>query len=390
MVFVVFRIAVAGFACAACSFQLTGGGAAVDASDGSSDGGADARDASTDLDAMTDASFDGPPDAFVPGRRKVITIDPARVTGTHPEFPVWLVLDDAQLAARAAANGSDIHFTLPGGTALAYEIQRWDKATGHLEAWVRMQVLDAAPTVFELHYGDVAMTSAPNPLMVFSSSFAAVWHLESATAIPDARGVRNGTPVNLAAGNSVVAQLGRGVSFTGNSAEITFTNPVTGTGPHTISLWVNQTATSDNDALVVLGNSACGQSRWLHGRFDTATIAVGLYCGPNDWANPGVNIIGTGSTLLHWVFEGSNNVSRLYRNGLQVAGPFTHGGTNSTTGTGGHLGNAPGAWGTNMGMHGTMDEVRIATTARAPGWVATEFANQSSPTTFYAVGPETP
>lgn len=41
-----------------------------------------------------------------------------------------------------------------------------------------------------------------------------------------------------------------------------------------------------------------------------------------------------------------------------------------------------------MGLHGTVDEVRLATVARSAGWIATEFANQSSPSTFYGVGPE--
>ena len=48
------------------------------------------------------------------------------------------------------------------------------------------------------------------------------------------------------------------------------------------------------------------------------------------------------------------------------------------------------AYGTNMGLLGTIDELRIASTARSAGWIATEFANQSSPATFYTVGAEQP
>ena len=32
-----------------------------------------------------------------------------------------------------------------------------------------------------------------------------------------------------------------------------------------------------------------------------------------------------------------------------------------------------------------MDELRTSNVVRSPGWIATEFANQSSPKTFYSV-----
>lgn len=39
---------------------------------------------------------------------------------------------------------------------------------------------------------------------------------------------------------------------------------------------------------------------------------------------------------------------------------------------------------------GLLDEMRISSVARSGGWIATEFENQSSPGTFYAVSPEQP
>jgi hypothetical protein len=33
-----------------------------------------------------------------------------------------------------------------------------------------------------------------------------------------------------------------------------------------------------------------------------------------------------------------------------------------------------------------LDEVRISSVARSAGWIATEYANQHSPSTFYSVG----
>lgn len=356
----------------ACSFRVSAGQGG--------DAGDDARRGDAPTDVMGGEGGGGPT-----LRKKRITIDHTKVSGSQTGFPVWIALTDPDIAARALADGSDIFFTLPNGTPLPYERQRWVAATGRLEAWVRLDLADATATELDVRYGDATAMHAPDAAMVFSSGFRAVWHLESTTTIDDARGMFPGTPVGLAGNAGVAAQLGQGVQFTGGNDEISFTNPLAGDGAHTISLWVNQAATADNDALVVLGNGACGQSRWLHGRYNTATIATGFYC--NDWSDPAVDIIGNGWTLLHWVF--ANGTSRLYSNGAPAAGPFTQSGsTINTMGGGGHLGNAPGVFGGNMGAHAAVDEVRIANATRNAGWIETEFANQSSPSTFYSVGAE--
>jgi hypothetical protein len=43
-----------------------------------------------------------------------------------------------------------------------------------------------------------------------------------------------------------------------------------------------------------------------------------------------------------------------------------------------------------MGINGIVDEVRISSALRSAGWINAEYANQSSPETFYQVGPEEP
>ena len=67
--------------------------------------------------------------------------------------------------------------------------------------------------------------------------------------------------------------------------------------------------------------------------------------------------------------------------------------TENTQGTEGRIGNAPGGgsgFGPNMGLNGTIDEVRIADVARSPGWIAAEFSNQNNPAGFYTGGAEEP
>jgi MSHA biogenesis protein MshQ len=331
--------------------------------------------------------------AMANARRKSITIDNTKVTGNQTDFPVWIDLNDADIAARAQQNGQDIYFTAANGTTrLDYEIQRWDAAAHHLRAWVRVPTLPAnAPTVLYVYYGDPTTTATPNAPGVFKSSFAAVWHLDDAlpaATIADATGTHAGTTALTAATTQVSAKLGGGLAFTGSNDQITFTNPLSGNQAHTISVWVSQAAVTHVSAIVVMGTAMMGQARFLYSHFTSAVMGAGYYT--DDWTTTR-NLDGGGLVLVHWVLEGANGRNRLYVNGAEIAGsPMTL--TNiDTQGTTGIIGHAPEpAYGTNTGLEATIDELRIASSARTAGWIATEYANQSSAGTFYAVGAEQP
>jgi hypothetical protein len=362
---------------AACSF--THGDPALR---GDAGGTADAPDAAV-IDAAIDAAIDGTPSTL---RAKTITITGA-VTGTLVDFPLWFTVTDPDIAARAELDGSDIFFTTTAGVPLDYQLQRWTKSSGRLDAWVRVPSL-ATNTQIQVRYGDPAVAAAPDAPGTFAG-YAAVWHLEDTlmnTTVVDATGQRNGTASMLEPADQKPAQLGGGIDFSGGNDQISFANPITGSGAHTISLWIDQRTTNNNDAMVVLGNGATNRARWFHSRYDGPTLAVGFY--GNDFANPNEDIQGDGWTLLHWVYEGANRMTRIYRDGALVAGPFQHSGGVNTMGSTGLLGNAPSAFGTNMGLNAILDEVRIIGVARSPEWIAAEALDQKTPTSFYSVSNE--
>ena len=324
-------------------------------------------------------------------RRKPITIHAAAVTGTQTDFPIWIDLNDADIAARARTDGTDILFTNANGAALDHEIQRWDPVAPRLQAWVRVPSLAHADLKIYVEYGDLERATAPNPASVFRASFAAVWHLEDTVAsntIADATGTHAGTPMDLPSNAQVGAKLGGGLAFDGGDGQIAFANPLTGNTAHTISAWVEQEQTTHTSSIVCVGTGNTDQARFLYGRYGTgATVGVGQY--NDDWqANN--DIEGAGWVLVHWVHEGNNKKVHIFRNGVEIAGsPHMFGSAPTTAGTTGLIGNAPSpGFGSANGMAGKLDEVRIATVTRDPSWIATEFANQSSPGTFYAVGPE--
>jgi len=349
-----------------------------------------------------DAAVDVPPvdgnDAMASSRRrKTITFDHNRIAATLTDFPAWIDLTDGDIAARAQPDGSDIYFTASdGATRLDYELQAVDVAAHHFSAWVRIPTLDGTvATVVHVEYGDRGAAPGPRPAGVFKSSYAAVWHLDDAlpvTTIADATGLHAGTPVLTAATTTAAGKLGRGLAFTAaQNDRIEFTNPLTGDNPHTISVWVNQAANLNHiAAIVVMGTPTTGNARWLHGHYTNSSVAIG-YFNLDSVPSPAQVIDGANWTQLTWVFEGNNRKNRLYRNGVEVPPQFLPGPNPAinTTGTAGFIGYAPmPAYGGNNAYDGTIDELRIATTARSAEWVATEYANQSSPSTFYAVGPE--
>ncbi|HEU5058195.1 MAG TPA: DUF2341 domain-containing protein, partial [Kofleriaceae bacterium] len=293
---------------AACGFDSTGPGGGGDRSDGGtprSDGG-----------GGVDGGGGDPAGFF-----KAITV--AALGGADlADFPLYLELDDPDLQARAAEDGADIRFTEPGGAALDHEIQRWDPGTGHLEAWVRVTLRGRADTVLQLRYGEPDAPPPPDPAAVWKSDFAAVWHLEEAPPGDqlDSLGARPGTPAGGMDDTDLVAgAVGRALDLDGDDDIVTFDNPLAGGSAHTVSAWVRQETTDDNDALVVLGTGACAQARWLHSRFDDQTVAVGFYC--DDWPDSGADIQGDGWTLLHWTYAAGE--SRLYVDGEPQGPPFS-------------------------------------------------------------------
>jgi hypothetical protein len=354
----------------------------------------DASPADADVDTV-----DAPPDAqridgmMGAARKKLITIDPAKVFADLANFPVWIrIANDNELKVSGAANGADIYFTLENGTPLEFELTRWNKTQGDLEAWVRIDLDNTAPTKLELRYGDPGPAHAPNALMTWSNGFSAVWHMDDAlngsTTVADARGQRMGTAVN--GPTSIGGKLGRGIAFDGNDDQVTFTNPIAGNQASTISAWVDVVAPGTGfSSVLTVGNAATGQSRFMHTKYPN--VAIGLYGSDLQPTNTGID--GQGPKLVHWVYDPNGNAGNttLYIDGVSVA-TMNHGGMINTTGTAGYLGFAPGTWGpggnTANPLHGTLDEVRIASTARTRQWIETEHANQSAPGSFYMIGLE--
>lgn len=327
--------------------------------------------------------------------RKPLTIDKMKVKGALADFPVWIDLTDADIASRAQADGSDIFFTDSNGIALDYELTFFSKGMHRVQAWVRAPSLDTTTTtVLYIVYGDPARAVAPNAPGVFKASYGAVFHLDdslSTTAIAEATGMHPGTANGLTTGALVAGQLGGGIAFDGSGTHsIAFTNMLTGSNPHTISAWVNQVDANVHSPAVVIGTANQDQARFMYSNYlDQDSVGVGQYT--DDWIPSGYNLRGAGWKYEAFTLEGSNRKVHVFVDGAEVTGsPHALSAQAATSASaGGLIGAAPSGF-LATEMDGSIDEVRIATVARTPQWIGTEFANQSSPATFYAVGTEQP
>lgn len=379
----------------ACSFDESGIGFGNDG--GTPPDAAQADAAVIDARVVVDAP-PGTPDAMADAAttfRKSITITGGTTGEDLTDFPLYVALvNDTDLRDHASPDGSDLVFLGSNGTTqLDYEIESYDSATGTLLAWVKVPTITAAAdTRIYLRYGAPAAQPA-DPTAVWQNGFLVVFHLDESPSgtIKDSTGNHDASSSGgMNVSDQVPAKLGGGLAFDGNNDVVNFTNPYQGGGEHTISAWVSQQTTSDNDALIVLGSGGTTDgSRFLHTAFSSGAIAVGLYS--DDYLTDR-DIQNDGFVLVHWTYNSSNE-SRVYVNGALVPPVHPHNGSADTSGTEGRIGNAPGGnggFGVNMGFNGIVDEVHLCSTVRSAAWIAAEFANQSSPSTFYTVGAEEP
>lgn len=340
------------------------------------------------------APTDGPPADSTPPvtyRRIQLTIPAGEVMGPLAAFPVYVSLPDhADLKAKLDATASNLSFRTLTGAVLPHELQRYDATTGSLQAWVKLPVVEleaGSDTVFELRYGPEAVKAAPAPAVVWADYYA-VFHFEQKPDIGvsltnSAAAGSPGTPTDSLddADDYVDAQLGKGYHFNGNDEWVTFANPVAGNVSTTISAWVNQRATNDNEVVLLLGADTTPNARILYSRFGNSDY-VANDRGGNDFTSSSTSIINAQWKLVHWSYN-TNRQATMFLDGQTLAGTvFTHPTDAATTAGGLAFIGTSDATASNRGAKATLDEIRIAKNPLSQEWAAAEFRNQSAPTTF--------
>jgi hypothetical protein len=319
--------------------------------------------------------------------RKGITIDGSKVAGTLSSFPVLVNLpSDAQLAGTAQSSGNDILFTSADGTTkLDHEIESYTSSTGALVAWVEVPTLTAGTnTIIYMYYGNSTVASQQNPTGVWDANYLGVWHLNNSFA--STTGSNNG--VNTGSTNAA-GKIGWARSFDGTGNQyITIAGQLGQPATVTLSAWASLVTADTKGAEVISVQNNVSL------RMDATTSSYGTQGFFFNWTGKlwaptqsGAYHAGTGWHYLTYVCNPGSSSEVLYLDGSAV----------KTTSWGEGIQYRNTGWDTFIGKHpsyttydfnGVIDEVRASNSVRSAQWIATEYANQASPSAFYALGSE--
>jgi hypothetical protein len=336
--------------------------------------------------------------------RKAITVDHTKVPNTNQSnFPMLVSFTDPTM--KSVGNGGDVQnasgfdiifIASDDSTKLDYEMEKYVAATGEVEAWVRIPTLStSADTTIYMYYGNSSIsTSQENKTGVWNengaNNFKAVWHMKETGTNPT---VNDSTSSGINSSSQVwtpsIGQIDGGGSFNGSNNYInlgkTLNSALQSNVPFTISSWIKTSSASGD----VVTNSSFS-TPYIGTEFLVTAGKLRLDITQN--AN---NLIRKTSTASvnngSWRYvtatnSGSNTAAgvTLYIDGQAAANTVDYdnvsAGALSTTNL--EIGARDG---TNLPFNGSIDEVHVSNTVRSADWIKTEFNNQSSPSTFYAI-----
>ncbi|NTV30966.1 DUF2341 domain-containing protein [candidate division WWE3 bacterium] len=324
--------------------------------------------------------------------RKKLVIDESKVSGSSDltNFPVLVSRLDDDLRAYAQTDADDILFTSSdGSTKLDHEIEKYDSSTGELIAWVRIPTLDYNDdTTIFMYYGNSAASTQQNVTATWNSNYKAIWHLKEdpSTTCNTTREVCDSTSNayhadaagSMNTADRVSGKIGYSLDFDGVDDTVSISNfPASTTflgETGSVSFWFNESTLQSytgflgfegNNPLLYLGQTG-GLQAYNAGAGDYSS-------GDNSFTN---------NTWHEATFVWNSNVIYVYIDGALSSTDSSWETTFSrSTGT---LYLAAYNWGSASNFFtGKLDEIRLNTSVLTADWIATEYANQNSPSTFF-------
>jgi hypothetical protein len=289
-----------------------------------------------------------------------------------------------------SASGYDIVFsstTCSSPTPMSYEMPTYAGSTGQMEAWVLVPSLTASGS-FYLCVGNSAITSFQGGAKgaAWDSNYVSIWHLPNGSTLSLSDSTSNANTGT--AGGTVTAaggQIDGGATLTAGTGTVIMGANTVNTSPATVSLWMYVpslpgTATIAGFQQGYLG-STCDKTLYLD-----SSNKLHFYA----WGGAAYSTSTPGAALSQatWTYVvGSVGASGefAYINGAQVGSAANTTSYASYTGADISLGNACSAV-ANYQLTFSSDEFRVSTIQRSANWIATEYNNQSAPSSFLTVG----
>lgn len=280
------------------------------------------------------------------------------------------------------ANGYDIIFTsdAAGASALAYDRETYTN-DGVVNLWVNIPTVShTADTVFYLFYGKSSVsTDQSNPTGTWDSNYKGVWHFPNGLTLSLDDSTSNANTAVKGSGVTAIAgKVDGGVNFFGtenNTNEVDLSGPVnTSMSSYTFEWWLKRAASQTTGYGTFAARNDSGEvAQYFLVESDGTLHNWGWFAATTT----------IDTNWHHVVYTYDGTTARFYVDGAAA-------GTSVTAAT----------WGTHdwkMGLNGTgghpyvgsLDEQRFSNVVRTADWIATEYNNQSSPSTFYSIGAET-
>src|SRR5579883_1975125 len=341
------------------------------------------------------------------GYYRTVTIDHTKVPNTdQSNFPMLFSGTYPYLATVANggnvqnANGYDIYFSsdAAGTNKLNFERESYNASTGQVIFWVQVPAVShTSDTVIYLQYGKAYITTDQSNKTGMWNNYKGVWHFDEASgsAVDSTSYGTSGTITGTVIQGTTGA-IGTGYSFSGSSGNhVSMGNPGDGhldfgTTSFTYSAWIKMTSAPTSGNYYVWFYKGGSNSATAGYNMEINSLPV-VDTNIADGATIVQSYLST-ITPLQWTYvvgvvDRSSQLFYLYKNGTQIG--------SSSISSVGSVTSTQSLWlgeqnsGSQYPLNGSIDEVHISSGAKSADWIATEYNNQSSPSTFYAIGAQT-
>lgn len=332
---------------------------------------------------------------------RVITVAAqSSLSGNLTDYPLLISGTYSYLATVANGglvqntNGYDVGFFTDTNctTKLPWEVETWTAGSGLVNYWVQVpSISKTASITFVMAYDNSSIsTDQSNKTGTWPSTFQGVYHLPNGTSLTVNDSTSN---ANNATNNGATATSGKidgAASFVSASSqyvELASNGNLVATGTAwASSAWVYASSFPGAYNSIIQQNE---DSTHVWAMMVKSNGTLALYTVDHvgsviDYDGTGSHTLSTGTWYLVTMTYSSTAGLVGYVNGA-VDGTAAAGSTFPTSEA---LAVSLGQWGTNNSRfwNGNLDEARIANTALSADWIATDYASQSSPSTFYSVG----
>ncbi len=340
---------------------------------------------------------------------RTLTIDGTKLTANLTNFPVLFAETVSSLASSAYGghvqnpNGYDILFTsdAAGMHKLNWEVESYDGASGAVVDWIQIPSLPhGVTTTIYMFYGNANVATDPsNRTATWDSTFTAVYHFGAAFGGDSTGHANNATASGPVSG---AGQIGTGANFAAGGYLSAPDSALIDSGTGTWGFWFRDdgppivpggqkmvkepanpyfvagcaavlTKADTHDSVNGIGFATCNGSLFVQAK--NATTAT---------QTPGITTT-AGWHQAAFAFTSGGSYSYYEDGALMQSGSLISFSISSANPLRIGLSLDPGWPATYIG---SLDEVRLSGAVRSAAWVATEYYNQSEPTTFVTVGNE--